>query len=169
MIGRHFLSALALITSLAGAASAGDVVPVEPRPLAITVQDREGRDHGIGEISGRLTLVHFWASWCGSCRTEFPAIDAFQHDLRDKGVMVAAVSLDRYGWSAIDKTVTGLGIHEVALYHDRDRAAAQAAGIIGLPTTLVVDGLGREVARVTGPGDWAAPDFRAKIEAYAGK
>ncbi len=169
MIGRRLVSALALVSCLVGPASAGDVVPVEPRQLTIAVQDRDGRDHGITEISGRLTLVHFWASWCGSCRTEFPAIDAFQHDLRDKGVTVAAVSLDRYGWSAIDKTVTGLGIHEVSLYHDRDRAAAQAAGIIGLPTTLVVDGRGREIARITGPGDWDAPDFRAKIEGFVGK
>ena len=163
------LAALAIFAALVGPAAAGDLKTSEPRAVSIAVQDREGRDHGVGEISGRLKLLHFWASWCGSCRTEFPAIDAFQRDLRDKGVTVAAVSLDRYGWSAIDKTVDTLGIHEVTLFHDRDRAAAQSAGVVGLPTTLVVDAEGREIARVIGAGAWDDPDFRAKIEAMIAK
>lgn len=163
------LAALAIFAALVGTAAAGDLKTSEPRAISLAVQDRGGRDHGVGEISGRLKLLHFWASWCGSCRTEFPAIDAFQRDLRDKGVTVAAVSLDRYGWSAIDKTVDALGIREVTLYHDRDRAAAQSAGVVGLPTTLVVDEQGREIARIIGAGDWEDPAFRARIEAMIGK
>lgn len=165
----RLLSGLAVLGALVGPAGAGDLKSVEPRAISLAVQDREGRDHGVGEISGRLKILHFWASWCGSCRTEFPAIDAFQRDLRDKGVTVAAVSLDRYGWTAIDKTVDTLGIHEVTLFHDRDRAAAQAVGVVGLPTTLIVDGEGREIARVIGSGDWDDPTFRTKIEAMIAK
>lgn len=163
------LAALALFAALVEPAAAGDLKTVEPHALSIAVQDREGRDYGVDAIPGRLRLLHFWASWCGSCRTEFPAIDAFQRDLRDKGVTVAAVSLDRYGWSAIDKTVDALGIREVTLYHDRDRAAAQSAGVVGLPTTLVVDEQGREIARVIGAGAWEDPAFRARIEAMIAK
>lgn len=165
------VSAIGLLSFAAfvGPAVAGDLKATEPRAISLAVQDRNGRDHGLGEISGRLKLLHFWASWCGSCRTEFPAIDAFQRDMRDRGVTVAAVSLDRYGWSAIDKTIDTLGIREVSLYHDRDRAAAQAVGVVGLPTTLVVDAEGREIARVIGAGAWEDPAFRAKIEAMMGK
>lgn len=159
--------ALALLSALtiATPAGAGELVPVAPsRAVDIAVQDRDGRDHGVPEISGKLTLLHFWASWCGSCRVEFPAIDALQRDLRARGVTVAAVSLDRLGWPAIDKTVDGLGIHEVALYHDRDREAAHKAGVVGLPTTLILDGSGREIARITGAGDWSDPALRAQLQ-----
>lgn len=171
MIGARHALALALLLAgpLAGPAAAGDLVAIAPKPLEFAVQDRDGNDLRLPEISGKLTLVHFWASWCGSCRTEFPAIDAFQRELRDTGVKVAAVSLDRLGWPAIDKTVGDLGVHEVAVYHDRNREAARTAGVVGLPTTLVVDAAGREIARVTGAGDWSDPDFRARIQALMGK
>ena len=148
-----------------GPAVAGDLVAVAPQLVSATVQDRDGRDVAIGRSGGRLTLLHFWASWCGSCRTEFPAIDALQRDLRAEGVEVAAVSLDRLGWPAIDRTVESLGIREVSLFHDRDRAAARAAGVVGLPTTLVIDADGREVARIIGAGDWDDPAFRARLKA----
>lgn len=158
-------AAFGLLVALATAtpAGAGDLVAVAPHPVAFTVQDRDGRDHGLKEVSGPLTLVHFWASWCGSCRTEFPAIDAFQRDLESRGVKVAAVSLDRMGWPVIDRTVASLGIHDVALYHDADRKAARDLGVVGLPTTLVVDADGREVARVVGAGAWDDPAFRARV------
>lgn len=161
------LAALALLLGLSSLtpAAAGDLVAVTPHPITLTVQDRDGHDLGLTEVSGRLTLVHFWASWCGSCRTEFPAIDAFQRELAGEGVKVAAVSLDRMGWPAIDRTVTTLGIRDVAVFHDADRRAARDLGIAGLPTTLVVDAEGREVARIVGAGAWEDPSFRERLKA----
>lgn len=159
---------LALGLSTAAPALAGDLVAVTPHPIALTVQDRDGHDRDFAAVSGRLTLVHFWASWCGSCRTEFPAIDAFQRDLAGKGVKVAAVSLDRMGWPVIDRTVETLGIRDVALFHDGDRKAARDLGVVGLPTTLVVDENGREVARVVGAGAWDDPAFRDRVMAATG-
>lgn len=156
---------LALGLSAAAPAQAGDLVAVAPHPITLTVQNRDGHELGLAEVSGRLTLLHFWASWCGSCRTEFPAIDAFQRDLAGEGVKVAAVSLDRMGWPVIDRTVTTLGIRDVAVFHDADRRAARELGIAGLPTTLVVDAEGREVARIVGSGDWGDPAFRERLKA----
>lgn len=167
MIARAALALAAALVAAAAAlpARAGDLVAVEPRPVAVTVQDRSGRDLSLADVRGELTLLHFWASWCGSCRTEFPAIDALQRDLRDRGVRVVAVSLDRLGWPAIDKTVESLGIRDVGLYHDVDRRTSQALGVAGLPTTVVVDRDGREVARIIGAGAWEDPALRARLEA----
>lgn len=161
--------ALALALAAAAPASAADLVESAPKPVTITVQDRDGRDLTPTALGGKLTLVHFWASWCGTCRTEFPAIDALQRDMRGEGVRVAAVSLDRLGWPAIDRTTSALDIREVTLLHDRNREAAQALAVPGLPTTLVLDAQGREVARIVGAGDWEDESLRAKLRALAGK
>lgn len=163
MISRRALLAAVPGLLLAAAARAGELASVDPRPVAFTVFDRDEHDHGLHDVAGRVTLLHFWASWCGSCRTEFPALDAFQRDMAANGVKVAAISLDRLGWPAIDATVEKLGIRDLAVFHDRNRDAARALGIVGLPTTLVVDTAGREVARLVGAGDWASPDLRRRI------
>ena len=166
---RRVALAVAMLGCLAGAVGAADLTESAPKPVAVTVQDRDGRDLEPSKLGARLTLVHFWATWCASCRTEFPAIDALQRDLRGAGVRVAAVSLDRLGWPVIDRTVEALGIREVTLLHDRNREAAQALAVPGLPTTVVLDGEGREIARVIGTGDWADEEFRRKLLSLAGK
>lgn len=163
---RIALLALALV-GFAAPSLAADLVMSEPKPVAVTVQDRDGRELTPISLGGRLTLVHFWASWCASCRTEFPAIDALQREMRAEGVQVAAVSLDRLAWPAIDRTVESLAIHEVTLLHDRNRDAAIALAIPGLPTTVVLDAQGREVARVIGSGEWGDEALRAKLRELA--
>lgn len=160
---------LALSLVVATPVLAADLVESAPKPVTITVQDRDGRDLQPTALGGRLTLVHFWASWCGTCRTEFPAIDALQRDMRGEGVQVAAVSLDRLGWPIIDRTTGALGVHEVTVLHDRNRDAAQALALPGLPTTVVLDAQGREVARIVGAGAWDDESVRAKLRALAGK
>lgn len=165
---RSLLLAFALVVT--GPAVAADLVPTaEGKVVAIRVQDRDGRDVDPTALGGRLTLVHFWASWCASCRTEFPAIEALQRDMRAEGVRVAAVSIDRLAWPAMDRTTGPLGISEVTVLHDRNREAAQSLAIPGLPTTVVLDARGREVARVIGAGDWDEPELRAKLRDLAGR
>lgn len=166
MITRRLLLA-APLALIADAARAGDLILGAPRPVDFAVAARDGRAVRAGDFAARLTLVHFWASWCGSCRTEFPALDAFQRDMRDAGIVVAAVSLDRLGWDAIDRTVEKLAIRDVALYHDPDRAASRALGVVGLPTTVLLDAERREIGRITGSGAWEDPAFRARLKGLA--
>ncbi len=164
---RTTLLALALL--VASPAVAADLVVSAPKPVTITVQDREGRDLAPTSLGGKLTLVHFWATWCGTCRVEFPAIDALQREMRGDGVQVAAVSLDRLGWPAIDRTIQALEIREVTLLHDRNREAALKLAVPGLPTTVVLDGEGREIGRIVGAGDWQDEALRDKLRELAGK
>jgi thiol-disulfide isomerase/thioredoxin len=166
MITRRLLLA-APLALLPASASAGELILADPRPIDFVVRDRAGREVRPADFGARLTLVHFWASWCGSCRVEFPELDAFQRDLRERGVFVAAVSLDRLGWDTIDATVERLAVKDLALFHDRDREASRALGVIGLPTTLVLDADRREIGRITGAGAWSTPELRARLTALA--
>lgn len=156
---------LAALAGLAAGPAHAEWQAGSGRPLAFSVQDRDGRDHSGPALLGRLTLVHFWASWCVSCREEFPALQALQAGMGGEGLRVLAISLDRLGWPAIDRTVEALGISGLALYHDRNRDAARALSVAALPTTLVVDASGRERWRHAGTVDWALPEVRARLKA----
>lgn len=78
-----------------------------------------------------------------------------------------AVSVDRLGWDAIDRTIKPLGVDRLAMFHDLNREATQALRVEGLPTTIVMDGAGREIARLVGEGDWGDPELRRKILSLA--
>jgi len=68
---------------------------VEPRrapPLTATLLD--GAPFSSAQNAGKVILVNFWATWCGPCREEMPAIDSFYRRFRDRGLEVVAISLD---------------------------------------------------------------------------
>lgn len=156
--------ALALFVLVAGlSAEAGTLVLREGGAPTVAYQNREGEDRRPADLGGKLTLVHLWASWCGTCRTEFPALQTLQEDMRAEGLRVAAISIDRLGWPAIDRTTESLGIRTLAVFHDRNRDFAQALGVTGLPTTVVLDSAGREIGRIVGAGDWASAELRTEL------
>ncbi len=61
-----------------------------------TLEDLEGNKVSLADYRGKVVLVNFWATWCGPCRLEMPILQRFEKTHADKGVVVLAVSTDRF-------------------------------------------------------------------------
>ena len=66
----------------------------QPLP-ALALPDLDGRMHALGEYRGRRLLINFWASWCGPCLQEMPALDDAQRKFGDHGVIVLGIAMDQ--------------------------------------------------------------------------
>ncbi|MDP2620466.1 MAG: TlpA disulfide reductase family protein [Hyphomicrobiales bacterium] len=159
----------AALKPLARGEMAALLVADEPAPAAeISFIDAAGTPRALADWAGRTVLVNLWATWCTPCKREMPALDRLQAELGGETFEVVAINLD-LGGPDKGKTFYGeVGLKSLAYYHDPEARIFRAVNAIGMPTTLIVDGKGCEIARVAGPAEWASEDALALLRAAIG-
>ncbi|WP_428375670.1 TlpA family protein disulfide reductase [Lichenicoccus sp.] len=112
----------------------------------------------LADYAGRGVVLNFWATWCTPCVSEMPALDALARALAGAtpAMTVLAVSLDRGGAGAVVPFYAAHGIRSLPVLLDPHSETMLALRLDGIPTTLVIDRNGREVARIQGPVQWDA-------------
>ena len=138
--------------------------PPQPAP-ALTFATRGGAPKTLADFRGRLLLVNFWATWCGPCVAEMPSLDRLQARLGSR-LTVLAISEDRRGGDAVDPFLARLKLADLAIYLDPKNSALQTFGLVGLPTSILIDRDGRMVWRVEGGVDWTGAEAAAKLAPY---
>lgn len=104
--------------------------------------------HLLARARGRPVLVVFWASWCGPCMHEAPALESFAHSPFGRGRIVgvdwsdaasgARAFIRRYAWTFPN-------------VRDAEGTVGNDYRMTDLPTTFVLDGHGRIRAALRGP------------------
>ena len=132
----------------------------------ITFDDAEGQARKLADFKGKVLLVNIWATWCGPCRKEMPALDRLQAHLGGSDFKVIPVSIDRGGMEAIRKFYSEIGVHNLAMYIDLPGQVLRQTRALGLPTTLLIDRSGQEIGRVIGPAEWDAPEITEFLSSF---
>ncbi|MDM8007401.1 MAG: TlpA disulfide reductase family protein [Phycisphaerae bacterium] len=65
------------------------------KPLVLAGELLTGKPFSTDSLKGKVILVHFWASWCPSCRKSLPAVKEIQDNYGTKGLVVVGVCCDR--------------------------------------------------------------------------
>ncbi len=142
----------------------------EPRSVPdLVFSDAEGRERRLSDWRGRTVLLNLWATWCAPCRKEMPALDALQAALGGAAFEVVSINIDTRNLDKPRAWLREAGVDRLAYYADPKAKVFQdlkAVGrAFGMPTTLLVDPRGCEVAYLAGPAEWAAPEALRLIEA----
>ena len=124
--------------------------------------DASGRQVRIGELPGEIVVVNLWATWCAPCITEMPTLAGLQQAYPGR-INVVPISIDAP--KDLDRARQFMARHPpLAFYHDPNRATALAVRAQGLPTTLIYDAKGEELARLAGVAEWDSPEARRMFD-----
>jgi thiol-disulfide isomerase/thioredoxin len=142
----------------------------DPKPAATTpFVDADGATHALADFHGQVLVVNFWATWCEPCVREMPTLDALQAQLGSDRFHVIVIDQDREGVKAAGPFLESRGLRDLTLYAEPALHFVKDAGLRGLPTSLVIDREGREVARLEGTATWDSPEMIAELRRLIGQ
>jgi thiol-disulfide isomerase/thioredoxin len=137
----------------------------QPRPLPeIRFQDDHGLALTLGDFRSRVVLLNIWATWCVPCRQEMPSLDRLEARLGGKDFLVLALSIDRKGVDAVRDFYREVGVRKLNIYLDPSGSVSRGLAVPGLPTSLLIDRQGREIARKMGAAEWDGPEMISLVE-----
>ena len=116
-----------------------------------------GEVHRLADYTDQVLLLNFWAIWCAPCREELPILQTLHQELRDEGLAIVAVNVDRGATERVQRFAGHKGL-SFEFLHDPEQRVAGSYGVVGYPTTVVIDRAGRIVFAELGAWDWSHPD-----------
>lgn len=134
-----------------------------PVRTSLTFQTLEGQDVELSKHQGQIVLMNAWATWCPPCIAEMPSLDRLQDMRGGPDFIVVPISLDRTPAEAkawLEKNE----LRNLESWHDTSYRLTGEAKLPGLPTTILYNRTGREVARVPGEVEWDSPEALALID-----
>jgi thiol-disulfide isomerase/thioredoxin len=135
-------------------------VPLRLPDLAF--EDADGKAKKLSDWRGRTVLVNLWATWCVPCRKEMPALEGLQTKLGGPDFEVVAVNIDTRDPEKPKNFLREARLTRLGYFSDQKAKVFQdlkAIGrALGMPTSVLVDGQGCEIATIAGPAEWDSDD-----------
>ena len=154
-----------------GGVAAADILPTaerhvvklgEPAPN-FQLRDLNGRLVTLSDLRGKVVLLNFWATWCGPCRVEMPAMEQLYRMFSRKDFEILAVSTDAQG-VAITRPFQQEHHLTFPILHDADYRVALTYGARSLPMTFMVDRQGVVRHQIFGARDWGASEAQQLVQ-----
>ena len=155
---------VALCLSVSGAINASDIkVPFGIRNYDIgsaknfTLNDIDGEKFELNNSKGHWVFLHFWASWCGPCREEMPAIQALSEKMKDEIFQIVMINTAE-DEDTIFEFLAAINV-ELNSLMDADGLVTEVWKPRGLPTSFLINPKGEVKYQAIGGREWNKPEY----------
>jgi thiol-disulfide isomerase/thioredoxin len=135
----------------------------------LAFEDADGKPRKLSDWRGKTVLVNLWATWCVPCRKEMPALDSLQTKLGGKDFEVVAINIDTRDAEKPKNFLKDGNLTRLSYFSDQKAKVFQdlknIGKALGMPTSVLVDAQGCEIANIAGPAEWASDDAVKLIKA----
>jgi thiol-disulfide isomerase/thioredoxin len=114
-------------------AKEGDLAP------EIILKSMTGDQITLSKLEGRPVVVNFWATWCGPCREEFPALVRAYKKYQDKGLVIIGVNFQDEASDDNVLTFMRNSLVNFPIVRDTGERVGRLYNIRGLPTSFFID------------------------------
>jgi thiol-disulfide isomerase/thioredoxin len=122
-----------------------------------TLADMDGETFALESARGKWVFLHFWASWCGPCREEMPAIQKMHEQFKDDQLVMVLINTAE-DEDTIFRFLGEIGMDMDSLM-DRDGLVTEKYKPRGLPTTILIDPKGNVQYQAIGGREWHQPKY----------
>jgi thiol-disulfide isomerase/thioredoxin len=128
----------------------------------LAFEDGEGKPRKLSDWRGKTLLVNLWATWCVPCRKEMPALEGLQTKLGGPNFEVVAINIDTRDSEKPRTFLKDAQLTRLGFFSDQKAKVFQdlksVGRALGMPTSVLVDGQGCEIATIAGPAEWDSDD-----------
>ena len=123
-----------------------------------TLMTMDNKKVSLKDFKGKYIFLNFWATWCGPCIDEMPSMERLYKKFKTrKNFEMLAVSVDKGGAEVVEKFKAENKFTFTVLL-DRDSEVAGAYGVMGIPSTYLIDPQGYVINRAVGARTWDTKD-----------
>ena len=116
--------------------------------------DLQGKAWTSAELTGKVVVLNFWATWCAPCKDELPTLQTL-HDISDAHTVVLTINVrEPAARAARYMQSTGMTFPVIS---DAKGELAKRWGVTVYPTTILIAPNGQARWRVMGDVDWSGP------------
>lgn len=108
-----------------------------PSP-AFTYTDMAGKSVSLSDLKGKFVYIDVWATWCGPCRGEIPALKELEHRFEGTDIHFLSLSCDK-DKKAWENMVQKEELKGIQLHMGGDRSFMDAYFINGIPRFILLD------------------------------
>lgn len=121
-----------------------------------TLENLRGSMMSLRDFRGKVIFLNFWASWCGPCRIEMPAMELLWQVFQDDDFVILAVDV-REEKDTVSSFIEKNDYTFPVLLDSRGKVA-NMYDLRAYPTSFLIDREGKVVGKAVGAREWASKD-----------